>query len=279
MDQTPRRVALVGTAPSSVHAPFGDESWQIWGVGLRAKHVTRADRWFELHRLAGEPAAWAAEWRRLMREWTHECEIWMFYPEHDLGPKIVAMDASALKDKYGTFFMTSSFSWMMAQAIEEGFEEIGLWGVDMEYGTEYRQQRVGLRHFIEVARLKGIKITRVASSGIALEPIPYPFWMDDPLLQKAALRKKAFTENRLNAKSVSEDMEAQALRFEGARQELAILAKSPPQDIVEYAGQRRDALERQIDAIRRGAISARDDLLKIDGALAELNWLEDYLSP
>lgn len=274
-----KKVALVGTAPSGRGAPFDDPSWEVWGVGKRGAHVTRATRWFELHRLDAEPTDWATNWRAEMKTWPQETPIWMFYPEPDLGPHIVDMDPKPLIAKYGTFFMTSSFSWMMAQAIEEGFEEIGLWGVDMEYGTEYRKQRVGLRHFIDVAKLLKIDVRRVTSSGIALEPVPYPFWIDDPILSKIAIRVKAHNDTKANAASVAAAMQERVTRNEGARAELAGILKAPPTDVVDYATKKIARLEIESSSIGKAMQHARDDVKLVEGSLAELDWLEDYLSP
>ena len=71
--------------------------------------------------------------------------------------------------------------------------EIGIWGVEMEHGTEYREQRVGFRHFIDLAKEIGIPVTRLVSGGLAYEPVPSPFWQDDPLLSKLAKRTQETT--------------------------------------------------------------------------------------
>ena len=274
-----KKVALVGTAPSGRSAPFNDPSWEIWGCGLRAEYVTRATRWFELHRLDGEPPEWAAEWRRLVSLW-EDTELWMFYPEPALSKKpVIELNPAPLVARYGSFFMTSTFSWMMAQAMEEGAEAIGLWGVDMEYGTEYRQQRTGLRHFIELAKLVGIDVQRVVTSGIAYEPIPYPMWQDDPILAKNKLRQKVISENKETADFTSRTMEIKLQQYEGARQEMQTLLHSEHTAVRELAEKRSVALERAVASIREGMLSARDDAMRADGALQELKWLEDYLQP
>jgi hypothetical protein len=103
----------------------------------------------------------------------------MFFPEEDLG-NVVHFHWEPLAQKFGSFFMTSTVAWMMAQAILERVDEIGIWGIEAEFGTEYRQQRTGIKHFIEVARLLKIKVNLVTISGLAANPTPYPFWLDDP---------------------------------------------------------------------------------------------------
>ena len=225
-----KKVAIIGTTQSAIVAPYKNSEWEIWGTGARAECVTRATRWFELHRLDGEEHDWAANWRKLVKSWPKDCELWMFYPEEDLSPgKVVHMESKPLLNKYGTFFMTSSIAWMLAQAIEEKAEQILLSGIDMESEVEYKHQLAGVRHFIELARYAGIKVLRVANSGISIEPIPYPFWQDDPIISKLALRKKVY-QNRLLT-----------------------------------ANQKKEELKNAIKLI--------------EGALSEVEWLEDYLQP
>lgn len=198
-----RRIALVGTASSGVGAPFDDPSFEIWGVSMRAPYVTRANRWFELHRLDGEPPEWAASWRETLKGFSSDIgEVLMFWPEYKLAPKVIAYPYNKIAERFGTYFMTSSFSWMMALAIDEmrpldnnghpqsfhNGDEISIFGVDMEAGTEYRQQRSGFRHYIDLARALGIIVTRDVAGGLVFEPSPYPFIQDDPILCKLERR-------------------------------------------------------------------------------------------
>ena len=269
-----KKIALVGTAGSAVEVPFGDPDWEIWGVGNRAAYVTRATRWFELHRLAGEPRDWAAEWRRIIKTWSDECEVWMFYPEDGLGPQIIPFDPKPLVDKFGSFFMTSSFSWMMAQAIEEGATEIGLWGVDMEYGTEYVQQRTGLRHFIEIAKVKGIMVRRVVSSGIAYEPIPYPFWQDDPLLAKLSLRQTATLENIKTITDSIQITQSMIERNKGALSEIDTMLSGDPD-----LGERRKSLVKETGEMVTRLDGFRQDIAHLNGLRDEQLWVHNYLLP
>ena len=153
----PRKIALVGTSPTGESAPYHDDTWEIWGVSQRAKYVTRANRWFEIHRLDGEPRHFQEEWRASMRAFlnnktTKPIPLYMMYPETGLTGNVIQYPVDAMIARFGAYFMTSSFAWMMAMAIDElrplnGRKvngEIGIYGVEMEYGTEYRKQRVGL---------------------------------------------------------------------------------------------------------------------------------------
>lgn len=196
-----RRIALVGTAPSGVDAPYDDESWEIWGVSARMEYVTRATRWFEIHRLDIRDREWVAKWRAAIKIYAAETPLYMMYPEPDLSDNVRVYPVDHILARFGGFFMTSTFSWMMAMAVDELRPEsgepvegeIGIWGVDMEHGTEYISQRAGFRHFCAVAKIMDIKVTMLLTTGLVYEPLPYPMWQEDPLINKVTmLRDKSF---------------------------------------------------------------------------------------
>ena len=265
-----RKIAIVGTAPSGAHAPFDDKSWEIWGCAIRADYVTRADRWFEVHRLDGEPKEWAEEWRTLMRGWSNECPVWMHYPEN-IGPKVVQYPTQRITAKFGTFFLTSGVAWMYALAIDEGVDEIGVWGVDLEYGTEYRDQRAGLRHFMSIAKLLGIKTRVLVSSGLAYDPVPYPLTQDDPVLAKMALRKGVFQNKQREADGIVAQIENRVTAITGAIEELRKIRPRPKARI--------KALENEEAALKRGIVPVRGDLSWTKGCLDELDYWSDYHRP
>lgn len=280
----PRRIALVGTAESGKHAPYSDERYEIWGVSGRANYVTRATRWFELHRLAGEPPDWAQTWRDTIRRWSSDVEVWMMYPEPDLGPRVVAYPHERITRRFGTFFLTSTFAWKMALAIDEmappgqmapGGTEIAIFGVDMEYGTEYRHQRSGFRHFIDIARILGIKVTRLATGGLAYEPIPYPMWQDDPLLQKNSLRARQAKENITTLEDSLRNTHLMMASTNGAIAEVRLAQSDENYD---PEARLRD-LSKQHKDLNETSANLSKDLVKNEAVLEERMWLADYLSP
>lgn len=211
-----RKIALVGTASSNINAPVDDPDWEIWGVSARASHITRATRWFELHDIEAHPREWARSWRsELKAKVTHDCELMMMpqFLEPNLGPRVVPYPYQRIVRRFGAYFMTSTFAWMTALAIDELRPEnaspidgeIFVCGVEMEYGTEYRHQRAGFRHFMDVAQLLGIPVTRLAASGLALEPVPYPFWQGDPL---QAVMEKRFERTKETLDNLDKSLKA-----------------------------------------------------------------------
>jgi len=277
-----RRIALVGTTNSGEDAPYADPSFEIWGVSARAAYVTRATRWFELHRLEGEPREWADNWRKTIRTFSHDVELMMFYPEPNLGPKVTRYPAERITSRFGTYFMTSTFSWMMALAIDEMCPKDGKWepgeiaifGVDMEYATEYREQRAGLRHFIDLARVMGIQVTVLANGGQAYEPVPYPLWQDDPLISKLNLRIE-----RTKQKLANLDVGIQNTRTL-ISQNKAILAEMELSQQEGYSLEARKVeLEEELHDFLEASAGTSKEIVQREGAYEEQQWLRDYLTP
>ena len=282
-EQPGRKIALVGTADSGGQAPFDDKSWEIWGVGGRQNWMTRADRWYEVHRLAGNSEGWVETWREQAKSFASKIDIYMHYPEPGFGDRVFAYPAEHIMQRFGTHFLTSSFAWMMAHAIDELCPagegsvpgEIAIYGVDMEGGAEYRQQRVGFHHFIDLARVLGIRVTRLASSGISYEPIPYPMWQDDPLLNKLDKRQTRARDRLIDLdKSIpkTETMIAQNIAVIAALKEYAISADAGG------AEKEIKRLEKEFADLSDTLKTMKEDLIHWDGVEAEQQWLRDYLT-
>ena len=277
-----RKIALIGTADTGVDAPYDDESWEIWGVATRAAYTTRATRWFELHRLEGEGPDWAAKWRKSLKIYTDDCELWMMYPEFDLAETVIVYPSETISERFGTYFMTSSFAWMMALAIDElrplngkpTDGVIGVWGVEMEYGTEYRQQRAGMRHFLDLAKQLGIGVARLVSGGLAYEPVPYPMWQDDPLQNKLEKRHD-ITERELGRLDKSIRMTRSMLAQNRSVMEELSNAEKPEYDL--------QARMEEVDKEYHDLLSTSSDISKeivgLEAIGREQIWLQDYLQP
>jgi len=281
-----RKIALVGTAPSSTAAPVDDPSYEIWGVSSRAAHITRADRWFELHRLDGEPPEWANEWRRQLRSWIDETPLVMFYPEPNLAKNIWPYPFEKIKERFGTFFMTSTFSWMMAMAIDElrptrfskgKNDEIFICGVEMEAGSEYEQQRAGFRHMIQLAAELGITVTRLGEGGLSYEPIPYPMWQDDPLLCKLTLRK---SETQSHLAELDKTIRAIHLARADANGQIAgIRNATEGTELSPAMTQQLQSLHKAVMDLNEEAARVSKSIVGHEGAMEQIQWTIDYLQP
>jgi hypothetical protein len=167
-------IAIVGTASSSYDkAPLDWPGVDIWAVNsIQAHHPEDAplvDLWFELHH---DPDVLHAEWFKWAVE--NQPRVVMQRPH----PKLKNSEAYPLAEaeKYfdGRYF-TSSIAYMLAMAIMEKPESIGIYGVDMAEGTEYQHQRPCCEYFIGWARGAGIPVKIPAKSALARAEWPYGY--------------------------------------------------------------------------------------------------------
>ncbi len=189
-----KKIAIVGTAPSKAQAPYGDKDWEIWGCNRSCFDLERWDCLFEIHR----------KWDMDQSLWDHDhveyfedlkkvkppqqvistlpIGDWSFKVTSDAEVKLhgvtrganLVMNRDALFEKYGTIWFSSSLAYMLAWALEQKPEEIGIWGVEMESHEEYVVQFAGCRHFIDLARALGIKVTTPDGCLLMREVQPYP---------------------------------------------------------------------------------------------------------
>jgi hypothetical protein len=162
-DDEPKKIALVGSFPEHwAQAPFNDDSWEIWtfSAGMRGKHP-RWDKWFELH-----PEKTYQKYENISKGYIE------FIKEHAIVQG--KFPAKELIEEFGPyFFSTGQITWMLAYAITQKPDTIGIWGV--EAVGEYSPQRKDIHHFIQVARDRGIKIVIPENSTLLAKPKLYAF--------------------------------------------------------------------------------------------------------
>jgi hypothetical protein len=105
-------------------------------------------------------------------------------------PNAVAFPVKAMVKEFGGDFFTSSFSWMMAMAINMGATEIALYGVDMASREEYILQRPGFYFFRYMAKVKGIKVFAPNESDIMQPPGLYGYSDTLPFARKLHARRE-----------------------------------------------------------------------------------------
>ena len=105
-----------------------------------------------------------------------DCEANVVYPQE------------AMFKKHGRMWFSSSISYAIALAIEEGATDIGLWGIDLESGEEYRVQFMGAKHFVHLAVLAGINVHLPKGCGLLRDPNPYPDSWETHLAEVCAFK-------------------------------------------------------------------------------------------
>lgn len=146
-----KKVAIVGFAPSSKDkAPFDDEKFEIWACNEFWATGQRVDVLFEIHQ---REFLENKKRNRKHIDWLKENEKTpVFMIDHyDEFPMSIKYPLDAMIDKYGRYF-TNSISYMLAIAIDVGFDEIHVYGVDMATDSEYGSQRPSVEYFLGIAR-------------------------------------------------------------------------------------------------------------------------------
>lgn len=171
-----RRVAIVGGGITRRLAPFRDLSWEIWGFSSRAWRYPRVTRWFEIHSMTDlrQQLSWRKPGRRSFAGYMRfmarlGCPVYMQEP-HPKIPTSRPFPVEMLLERFGPCF-TSTVSYLVALAIVEGFNVIGLWGIEAK-GQEYAYQRPALRYLLAQARRAGAQIVLPPRSTLRVPENP-----------------------------------------------------------------------------------------------------------
>jgi hypothetical protein len=167
-----RKIAIVGYTDSRHDAPYGDPTWELWGlnnlhVQVPAEQFSSFTRWYDLHdRATIERDERHVEW---LKATTLPVYVWTPSLE---WPTSVEFPRTELLDRFGRYF-TNSISWMLAHAILEGATTIAVYGVDMAQSTEYSAQRPSCEYFLGLAKGLGIEIIIAETSDLLKTAVLY----------------------------------------------------------------------------------------------------------
>lgn len=190
------KVALVGNSVSNRHlAPYDDPSWEVWTLGTGLQHAWRCDRYFEIH----EPAFYPRKALDQTYGYPAASGASHIYRHPNLEDKFHRGDGSIIVDVFPfpeveewaqRPYFTSSIEWMAAFALmrfageqidgvfnTDRLTELGLWGVDMTYSEEYRNQKAALEWVLGIAQGMGIKVT--IGPGSPILECPFRYALDD----------------------------------------------------------------------------------------------------
>jgi hypothetical protein len=153
-----KKVCIVGYAENSRHlAWFNDPDCEIWGVNQLYRFIPRADRWFQVHRDWHDSRKWATgadlgSWLRAA-----PCPVYMIDAQPDM-PMTLPYPKAWVKEQLQIHeYFTSSIAMMLALAIAEGFEEIGIYGIDLIVGREYHYEKACVEFYLGLAHARGVK--------------------------------------------------------------------------------------------------------------------------
>lgn len=160
---TKKKIAIVGGASTRRLAPYDDESWDIWAFSSLRLKTPRVTRWFEMH----APGDLATRLTRSTPQRRSYEEYMRFLKKLSCPlvaqrrwPQLPHSVAYPLKEALRTFgrCFSSTVSYMIALALLEGCDVVGVWGVHLTSGTVYARQRPGVEYLLGVARRRGVEV-------------------------------------------------------------------------------------------------------------------------
>mgnify|MGYP001043726145 CR=1 FL=1 len=157
-------VAIVGSHPkTSRDFNFDRTDCDIWAFNeaLKTDWCKRADGIFQIHK----PIIWRSRTNKNDPDhykWLQEQNesiVYMIDQYQDV-PKSEKYPLDEIIKKFWNAekYFTSSVAYALALAIYKGYGKIEIYGVEMETGTEYGHQRVGVAYWIGFAEGQGIEI-------------------------------------------------------------------------------------------------------------------------
>lgn len=153
-----KKVCIVGYAENSRHlAWYNDPDCEIWGVNQLYRFIPRADRWFQIHHDWQDNKKWATGAN--LAEWLTDapCPVYMIEAQPGM-PMTLPYPKAWVKEQLQVHeYFTSSIAMMIALAIAEGFEHIGVYGIDLIVGREYHFEKACVEFYLGIAHAKGIQ--------------------------------------------------------------------------------------------------------------------------
>lgn len=275
-----KKIAIIGTASNLVDAPYGDESWEIWGLNGAYQSVPRWDRWFDMHELSILKKYHLPEYFDFLAAAGDKL---MMNKKYDEFPNAKVFPAPELVKKYGRYF-TNTVAWLIALAIEEQPEEIGIWGVNMASDTEYGSQRPSCEYFMGLARGMGIKVTVPNDSEMLKCSWLYGIEGIPPFIAKLPDKKREIQGNQNEVFNQIDSYQGRINYINGyvagADEVVVYLKEKFPQimeDAAKYLSDKNQSLKNESDAIQTKVKELLSQKHYLDGAMAllqyfNLNW-------
>ena len=129
----PRRVLIYAAGYGRHEAPLDEPGWVVWALNLipplDSHGRVRADAWWDIHQRV-------AQTKNDLR-WLQQCPLPIYTTRDllDVSPLAVRYPHQRVEKAFGGPYFACTFAYQIALALLEGFEEIGLYGVDLCHGT------------------------------------------------------------------------------------------------------------------------------------------------
>lgn len=175
VEEFPKRskVCIMGAGYGAKEAPLEDASWSVWAlnaVGPRdSQNRLRADRWFELHQRIAQSADDMI--------WVEKCPMPIYVPPDmmEYTPMAIRFPLERVEHTFQSPYWSCTFAYQIALAMMEGFTDIGLFGVELAYGTprERTVEWACVSWWMGYAEAKGVTFYLPEQSRLGRHPHRY----------------------------------------------------------------------------------------------------------
>ena len=154
-----RKVAIYGAGMGSDAAPLDDPAWTVWALNLIApidkQGRLRADAWWDIHQIG-------AQTPDDMR-WIAKCPVPIIVPPclMDASENAVALPMKRMLREFPSDApYACTFAFQISLALLMGYETIGLFGMELAYGSprERTVEWASVSWWIGFARGRGVEI-------------------------------------------------------------------------------------------------------------------------
>lgn len=259
-----KKVCIVGFAENSRHlAWYNDPDCEIWGVNQLYRFIPRADRWFQIHHDWDDQTKWATGTD--LRDWLRDppCPVYMIDAQPDM-PLTLPYPKDWVKQQLKIHeYFTSTIAMMLALALAEGFEEIGVYGIDLIVGREYHFEKACAEFFLGIAHAKGVQYHLPKSSALLWQSHTYGYQAepDYGFFSLDKLRKRAVGLH----KEVAKKRDAVHV-LQGHVEEATVIRDKMPVD-----SSSRALMDQRIVDLRMELDQELNNLYLLDGAQQEAN--------
>ena len=167
------RVLIYGAGLGRAEAPLDDPAWECWALNVIPPFDCggriRSDRWFDIHQRS-------AQSQDDLR-WIAACPVPIYVPDDlmDASPNAVRYPIERVQREVTPGPMACTFSYQIALALMEGFTDIGLYGVELAYGTmrERTVEYASVSWWMGYAEAKGVTFHLPAHSRLGTHRFLY----------------------------------------------------------------------------------------------------------
>ena len=217
-----KKVAVVGFSGATKDlAPYHDPEYEIWGLNQLYRHIPRADRWFDIHANYDEHVVEGTDHCAWIRNAPIPVYMNAVHPHY---PSSVRFPIEATMDYFGQGgrldYYTSTVAYMLALAIMEEFEVIGVYGIDLIAKQEYMDQKPCTEFYLGWAMAKGVRLEIPPESALMKQHFRYGYTVPPTQI----IPQKDFIDRRIRLVDKKEQLLTQAALLDGAAQEAAYWA-------------------------------------------------------